>query len=264
MKLYLLIILNVIFLFRCNVSYLIPKRPYIYSFCSIDSETNTFELDTENINKFVNDINKLKYNGLFKKWSSVDLNYTSISKTDLYMSTRTSFSSQNYLDDLINAAQNTNLIDKNMILSMIGLVLTDSILLPQATFLPVLLRNVIGIISLSIPFLLLSLSVISPDTLNSLKRIYNKPDIKKEKDRIIYHEAGHFLVGYLCGVPILQYDVSGEKDAGTVIDLPTDLSANRFAILMVVAIAGVVAETLRFGDSKGGAQDLPVIYDVID
>ena len=125
-----------------------------------------------------------------------------------------------------------------------------------------------GVSALSLPFILLLLSVIAPNFLLEMKKIIfestTSDDSSLEQERIIYHEAGHFLVGYLCGVLIAAYDVSGENDAGTTIELPhgENISA-KSAHLMVTAIAGVVAETLRFGNAKGGVEDLPVIFEIM-
>ena len=61
------------------------------------------------------------------------------------------------------------------------------------------------------------------------------------------------------GVPVTSYDITGDRDAGTTIELPSEPSAEaslravreKAGNLLIVSMAGMVAETLRFGDSKG-------------
>lgn len=86
--------------------------------------------------------------------------------------------------------------------------------------------------------------------------------------------SGHILVGYLCGVAVQSYSINDDISSHAAVDFDPDVftqtlnvpdtqtstsrSVNSLGALVVVAMAGVVAETLRFGDSKGGGQDLIV------
>lgn len=86
-------------------------------------------------------------------------------------------------------------------------------------------------------------------------------DVKKE-DRVCRHEAGHFLVGYLCGLPVKSYSIT---DIGypcvefhPTSDGPAtgrELSAEEVAGLSVIAMSGSVAEILSFENAKGGEND---------
>ena len=81
------------------------------------------------------------------------------------------------------------------------------------------------------------------------------------------------VVGYLCGVPILSYDITGERDAGLEVEATSEALATsrnrnhdvkaKGDHLLVVAMAGVVAEQLRFGNSKGGFSDIPMSLEVL-
>lgn len=84
-----------------------------------------------------------------------------------------------------------------------------------------------------------------------------------QDDRICRHEAGHFLCGYLCGLPVKSYQLN-DKGYPSVEFYPStdgeamgrELNAEEIASLSVVAMSGSVAEALEFGEAKGGNNDL--------
>lgn len=89
-------------------------------------------------------------------------------------------------------------------------------------------------------------------------------------DRICHHEAGHFLCGYLCGLPIRSYETNEfgypfvEFHPATTVSesgeayVATDRSytEEEIAILSIVAMSGSTAEVVEFGQAKGGQNDL--------
>lgn len=85
------------------------------------------------------------------------------------------------------------------------------------------------------------------------------------RDRIIRHEAGHFLVASLLDIPVTSYVLSaweafkqGKPGQGGVTfkDIEsnslTPLLIQRYCILWM---AGIAAETLVYGNAEGGTED---------
>jgi hypothetical protein len=84
------------------------------------------------------------------------------------------------------------------------------------------------------------------------------------RQRIIHHEAGHFLVAYLLGIPITGYTLSaweslrqGYSAQGGVIFAPpaADISAQLLQHYFTVWMAGIAAEKLVYDRSEGGSED---------
>lgn len=94
---------------------------------------------------------------------------------------------------------------------------------------------------------------------------------EEERKRIIRHEAGHFLAGYLLGMPILNYSLTpwealrqGQMGLGGVnFDLEQiELSFNNAQTMNLVVerlgttlMAGIAAEHLLYGEDRGGLED---------
>ncbi|MCP2729148.1 ATP-dependent Zn protease [Limnofasciculus baicalensis] len=93
----------------------------------------------------------------------------------------------------------------------------------------------------------------------------------EHRDRILYHEAGHFLVAYILGIPITGYTLTawealkqGQQGLGGVTFDTAQLSPNalnpgeiRLTLdrFCVVWMAGIAAETLVYGNAEGGKED---------
>ena len=94
---------------------------------------------------------------------------------------------------------------------------------------------------------------------------------KKQRQRILHHEAGHFLAAYYLGIPVKDYTLSawetfkqGKPGFGGV-EFDTEplesqsqdwqkfpLILERFA---TVWMAGIAAEQLIYGQAEGGSDD---------
>ena len=101
----------------------------------------------------------------------------------------------------------------------------------------------------------------------------------EHRDRVLHHEAGHFLVAHRLGIPVTGYALSaweavqqGQKGAGGVrfddaalmAELDKgQLSAQRLRNYSTVWMAGIAAETLVYGDAKGGADDQTKLRSVL-
>lgn len=93
----------------------------------------------------------------------------------------------------------------------------------------------------------------------------------EHRDRIIHHEAGHFLVAHLLEIPVTGYTLTaweafraGQPGLGGVSfdlkELDTELaegklSAQRCDRYCTVWMAGIAAENLKYGDAEGGGDD---------
>ncbi|WP_413172350.1 ATP-dependent Zn protease [Anabaena azotica] len=91
------------------------------------------------------------------------------------------------------------------------------------------------------------------------------------KERIIHHEAGHFLVAHLLDIPVTGYTLSaweawkiGQPGQGGVIledsEIAKQLEKGKIGVSMVerycnIWMAGIAAETLVFKSAEGGGDD---------
>ncbi len=94
----------------------------------------------------------------------------------------------------------------------------------------------------------------------------------EQRQRIINHEAGHFLTAYFLGIPIKGYTLTawevlkqGQLGRGGVSFNTESLTAKPFELekmrltlerFCTVWMAGIAAEKMVYGDSQGGAEDL--------
>jgi hypothetical protein len=94
------------------------------------------------------------------------------------------------------------------------------------------------------------------------------------RDRIIRHEAGHFLVAYLLEISITGYALSAwealkqkQPGQGGVTFAPLNLTSPVSAVMIdrycTVWMAGIAAETLVYKSTEGGAEDRQQLREVL-
>ncbi|KAK4799919.1 hypothetical protein SAY86_025284 [Trapa natans] len=114
----------------------------------------------------------------------------------------------------------------------------------------------------SISLVVLAVGSISPGLLQAAIGGFSSffPDYK---DRIARHEAAHFLVAYLLGLPILGYSLDIGKEHVNLIDGKLEkliysgqLDPQELDRLAVVAMAGLAAEGLKYDKVVGQSADL--------
>ena len=192
--------------------------------------------------------------------STVFNNPRSVTENELYLSTRTTFGAKDYLGELILASgHDSDLVRVGTIGIAAAAVVLPSLVLPQLDI-PMAVKNGLGLTSLFSPFAWLLVTQIAPSLILNVQKASSLRTDASQMERICYHEAGHFLVGYLSGLRTSEYDISGDIDSGTKIDEGSGLVLGN---LLTCALAGCVAETLRFGDSSGGKADIPIALEAL-
>ena len=214
---------------------------------------------------------------LLQKFNSTIAQLAYVSAYDLQFAAGKSFATRDYYRDIIDNALSTKESDdasKSFIALSAVSIISSAIVIPQipVDVLPLGgVRNFFSFATLILPFLLISISLVNPDFMTTLNRVVfnrnNMDSSDKSRRRILCHESGHFLLGHLCGLPVTDYLINGDRQSATVIDFGglntkeaiADIAGN----LLITALGGCVAETLVMGDSRGGREDIPVVYEIL-
>ncbi|OIW18200.1 hypothetical protein TanjilG_31320 [Lupinus angustifolius] len=122
----------------------------------------------------------------------------------------------------------------------------------------------------SISLVVLAVGSISPGLLQAAITSFSSvfPDYQ---ERIARHEAAHFLIAYLLGIPILGYSLDIGKEHVNLIDEKIEkliysgqLDAKELDRLAVVSMAGLAAEGLTYDKVVGQSADLFTLQRLIN
>lgn len=138
-------------------------------------------------------------------------------------------------------------------------------LIPDVPDLPFLRDSVLRFVVTfgigAVPFAFLGAGLSVPGLLQAgliqVRRLIND----EFRQRLIVHEAGHLLVGYCMGLPVADYKANDAiLNACNFFEVDEDIAGRldhrQIDVLCGVSLAGVVAESIKFGDGLGGFADL--------
>jgi len=81
------------------------------------------------------------------------------------------------------------------------------------------------------------------------------PGHKERQERIVYHEAGHFLAAYLLDIKVLGYNL--QSKAGVEVDASySEVPLNLLERYCTVWMAGIAAEQHIYQTAMGGIDDI--------
>ncbi|XP_076911541.1 uncharacterized protein LOC143569544 isoform X2 [Bidens hawaiensis] len=196
-------------------------------------------------------LNQLSESGWAKKWSSQPY----VSRRTTSLRELTTLGLKNAENLAIPSVRN----DAAFLFTVVG----------TTGFLGVLAGQLPGDWGFFVPYLIGSISLvvlavgsISPGLLQAAIGGFSTffPDYQ---DRIARHEAAHFLVAYLLGLPILGYSLDIGKENVNLIDEKLEkllysgqLDSKELDRLAVVAMAGLAAEGLKYDKVIGQSADL--------
>lgn len=211
------------------------------------------------------ELNNLKAEGVVQLWRSTNLEVDlKTSDMDVTLSARSTWpGTKSYYESLVasagEAAERQPFVDAFPAVSatcfLAGGVLVPFLSLPQP------LSNTLGLLLLAAPFLALAFAQLFPAALQRAQERLVRRRGDEWRQRVSYHEAGHFLCAYLCGLPLLSFSLDGDSGPSHVelgLSPSSSYSSSSTSSLLIVAMAGMVAESLLSGQARaeGGGNDI--------
>lgn len=228
----------------------IKTSDHVYDWSDIDGAIG--EEDGEKVRLV---LDSLKSQNKVKLWNSAQMFYQRYSLNEMMINT-------GLRGDIIDKLGLNSRRDIDRIALILGGLIIGSFvsstsviqLLPG----PEIVRFTLAWVLAFTPYYFLGLGIATPEFLQkSLVSVFRLNP--KFKERLVRHEAGHFLAGYLCGMPIASYQTDAVTNAVQFFD-----SGRRFGRIpeadllrmCIVSLGGVIAEIQYCGHSEGGAADL--------
>uniref|UniRef100_A0A7S2VUJ3 Peptidase M41 domain-containing protein n=1 Tax=Norrisiella sphaerica TaxID=552664 RepID=A0A7S2VUJ3_9EUKA len=222
------------------------------TFKSIEAVFNQAEVDGDAL---ANELKALKEQGILKRWGSDigtarprSINVNQLQSAGIKNPEALAFGSTE--DDL---------------LLLVSYVLTSSLLATIAgNVLPGQLGFFVPYLIAGSSLVLLGIGSTNPGLLQGPKAALGRLNPEYEK-RLIRHEAAHFLVGYLLGVPVTQYSIATPTGASPHVEFAELMQEERMMekvpkaqleVMGPLAMSGLAAEGLEYDTVKGGQADL--------
>lgn len=237
------------------------RRRSLSARCSSEASTETapktaasdleLALSNKDSSAVASALDAWKEQGKASQWNS----YSSVSRRQTSLRELTQMGIKN-ADTL--AAPST----RNEAAFLASVVIPSSLLAVAATFLPgdwgFFTSYLIG----SISFVVLGVGSVAPGLLENPIVLF-APLFSDYKERVLKHEAAHFLVAYLLGIPVASYSLDIGKEHTNLVDdklqkriYDARLEAGELDKLAVVAMAGMAVEGLNYDQVMGQTADL--------
>lgn len=228
-------------------------------------------------NQIIEYINTKALSSKNSLWNSTLVDCKRVTKPELRLYTRGSFNSTDFFESVLKKRyrEKSNPFESGLIASLIISVTSSVTIVPNLPGND--LRNAIGLTVLSLPFLYMGFATVFPQFLIKLPTLLLDAEAKTVmRERLCYHEAGHFIVGYLCGYPILSYEIDQNSQASLTIGFNgmksiiegggnnPELLKREIGSLLAISMAGIVAESIKYGDAIGGAEDWPLSFAILE
>lgn len=196
------------------------------------------------------ELDNLTSQGATKLWSSM----SNLSRRNTFMTELTRLGIKNAEELAVPSVRN----DAVFLASVVGVT---SVIAVAAGFLP-------GDWGFFVPYLVGSLSLVvlavgsvAPGLFQVVIDKFSSSQ-GDYQERILRHEAAHFLTAYLVGLPIVGYSLDLGKEHVNLVDASVEkriyegLDANLLDRLAVVSMAGLAAEGLKYDKVMGQSADL--------
>ncbi|BBN07864.1 hypothetical protein MPTK1_4g06870 [Marchantia polymorpha subsp. ruderalis] len=208
-------------------------------------------IETKDADAVRTTLDELREAGIAKQWSTS----SGISRRTTFIRELTTLGIKNAEELAIPSTRN----DAAFLATVVG---TTSVIAVVAGQLPgdwgFFVPYLVGGISLGV----LAVGSVSPGLLQAGIDLFSG-SFADSQERVLRHEAAHFLVAYLVGLPIVAYSLDLGKEHVNLVDeklqkriYEGQLDSRELDRLAVVSMAGLAAEGLKFDKVMGQSADL--------